>query len=159
MLMALALVVSIAGCSGEQSSQVADEVTQPIETTQQSSSGGSTPVYESKPEEEEPEAPKYQIYASMTAEEITASLTLEQKAAQMVQPVIYMLDPNRMAENCYGSILGKNSSVTYDEWQVIADVLCGGAEFTGRLPSPWYGSVDRIGTDECMFEQGYGLSY
>lgn len=45
------------------------------------------------------------------------------------------------------------------EGQGVANVLCGGADFTGRLPSPWYSSVDQIGTDDCMFERGYGLSY
>ncbi|MGN0639224.1 MAG: glycoside hydrolase family 3 protein [Huintestinicola sp.] len=45
------------------------------------------------------------------------------------------------------------------EGQGVADVLCGGTDFSGRLPSPWYSSVEQIGTDECMFEKGYGLSY
>lgn len=39
------------------------------------------------------------------------------------------------------------------------NVLCGCADFTGRLPSPWYGSIDQIGTDENFLECGYGLSY
>ena len=45
------------------------------------------------------------------------------------------------------------------EGKGISDVLCGFSDFTGRLPEPWYGSVDQIGTDECVFERGYGLSY
>ena len=45
------------------------------------------------------------------------------------------------------------------EGKGILDVLCGCADFTGRLPEPWYGSVDQIGTGECRFERGYGLSY
>ena len=45
------------------------------------------------------------------------------------------------------------------EGQGVANVLCGGADFSGKLPSPWYGSVAQIGTDECMFEMGYGLTY
>lgn len=45
------------------------------------------------------------------------------------------------------------------EGKGISDVLCGFSDFTGRLPEPWYGSVDQIGTDECIFEMGYGLSY
>ena len=45
------------------------------------------------------------------------------------------------------------------EGKGISDVLCGCADFTGRLPEPWYGSVDQIGTDECFLETGYGLSY
>lgn len=45
------------------------------------------------------------------------------------------------------------------EGKGISDVLCGCTDFTGRLPEPWYGSVDQIGTDKCLFERGYGLSY
>ena len=45
------------------------------------------------------------------------------------------------------------------EGQGISNVLCGYADFTGRLPEPWYGSVDQIGTDDCVFATGYGLSY
>lgn len=45
------------------------------------------------------------------------------------------------------------------EGRGIADVLCGLSGFTGRLPEPWYGSVDQIGTEECFLPRGYGLSY
>ena len=45
------------------------------------------------------------------------------------------------------------------EGKGISDVLCGCSDFTGRLPSPWYGNIDQIGTDECWLERGYGLDY
>ena len=45
------------------------------------------------------------------------------------------------------------------EGKGISDVLCGCADFSGKLPSPWYGSVDQIGTDKCFLERGYGLTY
>ncbi len=45
------------------------------------------------------------------------------------------------------------------EGKGISDVLCGCADFKGKLPSPWYGSIAQIGTDECFLERGYGLSY
>ncbi len=45
------------------------------------------------------------------------------------------------------------------EGQGVADVLCGGAAFQGKLPSPWYASVAQIGTGECWLERGYGLTY
>lgn len=45
------------------------------------------------------------------------------------------------------------------EGQGVADVLCGGTDFHGKLPSPWYNSIDQIGTDKCWLEKGYGLSY
>ena len=45
------------------------------------------------------------------------------------------------------------------EGKGISDVLCGCSDFSGKLPSPWYGSTDQIGTDKCFLERGYGLSY
>lgn len=45
------------------------------------------------------------------------------------------------------------------EGKGISNVLCGCSDFTGRLPEPWYGSIGQIGTDECVFGKGYGLSY
>ena len=45
------------------------------------------------------------------------------------------------------------------EGKGISDVLCGCADFTGKLPSPWYSSVDQIGTGRSFLERGYGLSY
>lgn len=54
-------------------------------------------------------------YRGMTAEEICESLTLEQKAAQMVQGAIYILDPDQMAEYGYGSVLSH-----YNDWPVFS---------------------------------------
>ena len=45
------------------------------------------------------------------------------------------------------------------EGKGISDVLCGCADFSGKLPSPWYGSLDQIGTDKCFLKKGYGLTY
>ena len=44
------------------------------------------------------------------------------------------------------------------EGQGIANVLCGGTPFTGKLPSPWYGSLDQIGTEDCWLPVGFGLT-
>ncbi|WP_297958133.1 glycoside hydrolase family 3 protein [uncultured Ruminococcus sp.] len=72
-------------------------------------------------------------------------------------------------------IAGRNVLINpriYDDWDSvvmcylpgsegkgISDVLCGCADFTGKLPSPWYSSTDQIGTDKCWLERGYGLNY
>ena len=50
------------------------------------------------------------IYASMTPEEICASLTLEQKAAQMIQPILYKVHPTEMKTNDYGSVIARNDN-------------------------------------------------
>lgn len=47
------------------------------------------------------------------------------------------------------------------EGEGIAPVLFGEKDFTGRLPMPWYKSVEDIGKKdvELLFKVGYGLSY
>ena len=45
------------------------------------------------------------------------------------------------------------------EGKGISDVLCGCADFSGKLSSPWYGSVGQIGTGESFLKCGHGLSY
>ena len=44
------------------------------------------------------------------------------------------------------------------EGQGVANVLCGRKPFTGKLPSPWYSSLDQIGTGESWLPRGYGLT-
>jgi len=43
----------------------------------------------------------------------------------------------------------------------VASVLFGENDFSGKLPMPWYKSVNDIGKDDAklLFETGYGLSY
>ena len=63
-------------------------------------------------------------YTGLTAEEIVASLTLEQKAAQMVQGALYNLDDGDMEEFCYGSVLshyGMFPELSVSEWRQITD--------------------------------------
>jgi len=70
--------------------------------TVQTSAGTETPAGQVTPE-------TYDLatYASMTPEEICQTLTLEQKAAQMIQPTIYHTDPSEMLDTDYGSILSR----------------------------------------------------
>ncbi|SFI17210.1 beta-glucosidase [Pseudobutyrivibrio sp. OR37] len=61
-------------------------------------------------------------YKDMSAEEIVASLTLEQKAAQMVQGAFYNVDYDDMKEHDYGSVLSKFEELpnpTAEEWYEI----------------------------------------
>ena len=45
------------------------------------------------------------------------------------------------------------------EGKGIFNVLCGLTDLSGRLPEPWYSSVDQIGTEKCFLPRGYGLTY
>jgi beta-glucosidase len=44
------------------------------------------------------------------------------------------------------------------EGQGVANVLCGQKPFTGKLPSPWYSSMNQLGTGESWLPAGYGLT-
>lgn len=54
--------------------------------------------------------------SSMTAEEITSLLTLEEMAAQMLQPACYNMSDSQMEEYDYGSILSVSDYLNYEEW-------------------------------------------
>ena len=87
----------------------------------------------------------------------------EKEAAELNKPVVTCIVAGRQV------ILEEDDFNSWDsvvmcylpgsEGQGAADVLCGGSEFTGKLPSPWYSSVDQIGTDKCWLEKGFGLTY
>ncbi len=55
-------------------------------------------------------------YVGMTAEEICSMLTLEEKAAQMVEGAVYALSADDMNSECYGSVLGR-----FDAWPFPTD--------------------------------------
>ena len=71
-------------------------------------------------------------------------------------------------------IAGRNVIISdhYDDWdavvmcylpgsegQGVADVLCGGENFRGKLPSPWYDSIEGLEAGKPWLQQGYGLTY
>ena len=64
---------------------------------------------------------KCRRYAAMTPEAIVAELTLEQKAAQMVQPILYRVDEEPMQAYGYGSIYGDEGMRSADSWRKLVD--------------------------------------
>lgn len=96
----------------------------------------------------QPTLEKYQQYATMSAEEITACLTLEEKAAQMMQPAGYMVDRKTMKENGYGSALAI-SDLSENQWQMfISDLQKGALESSGGVPLI-YGNDAVHGVNSC----------
>ena len=65
---------------------------------------------------------RYQRYAAMSPEEIVAELTLAQKAAQMVQPILYRASVLPMRNNCYGSIYGDEGALDAAAWRKQVDM-------------------------------------
>ncbi|MBO4460919.1 MAG: glycoside hydrolase family 3 protein [Clostridiales bacterium] len=85
------------------------------------------------------------------------------EAARLGKPTVACIIAGRQV------ILDQNDMANWDsvvmcylpgsEGKGITDVLCGCNDFTGRLPEPWYGSVNQIRTDKHVWDIGYGLSY
>lgn len=100
-------------------------------------------------------------YAGMTAEEITAQLTLEQKASQMVQPACYNLSVLEMQHLCYGSILSQGESLNASGWRnFTAQFQQAALESEAGIPYI-YGQDDVHGVNYCAgavyFPQNIGL--
>ncbi|MCI7766955.1 MAG: glycoside hydrolase family 3 protein [Oscillospiraceae bacterium] len=74
---------------------------------------------ETVPEAFEADVPGYVRFSEMTPEEIVSELTLEEKAAQMVQPAVYNISPEDMGRYCYGSILSNIGSPSFEVWQEV----------------------------------------
>ncbi|WP_295086479.1 glycoside hydrolase family 3 N-terminal domain-containing protein [Ruminococcus sp.] len=95
------------------------------------------------------DGPKYQTYATMTPEEIVASLTFEQKASQMVQPAVYNITEEDMKANDYGSILSTMGCIDSDSWCEIVDGFQQAAiESEAGIPYI-YGQDDVHGVNYC----------
>ena len=92
----------------------------------------------------------YQLYATQAAEQITASLSLEQKAAQMVQPACYHVTRSQMQKNCYGSILSQLTQNDFRQWQEYVDAFQNAA-ITSESGIPFiYGQDDVHGVNYCL---------
>ena len=96
-----------------------------------------------------------------TPEEIVAGLTTEQKAAQMVQPAIYVLRDEQMKKNDYGSILSKSETLTAAGWRETVDQLQALALGSESGIPFIYGQDDVHGVNYCLnavyFPQNIGM--
>ena len=122
LLFPLTLLISSVSCSQKTSSSEASPESATSAATSASTEAETTSESETTTKSEiKFEGEKYKTYASMTPEEIVATLTLEQKAAQMVQPAIYNVTEEDMKANDYGSILSTVGCIESDEWAATVD--------------------------------------
>lgn len=136
-LMSILLMISMTSCA-ENSDSISGSLSSSVVDTQAITTATEQASY------------KYTDFALMSAEEIVSQLTLEQKAAQMVQPAIYNVSEKKMKENCYGSILSKRNTVTYTEWQKIVGIFQKSAvESESGIPF-LYGQDDVHGVNYCL---------
>ena len=93
-------------------------------------------------------------YAGMTAEEIVSTLTLEQKAAQMILPPFYMIDADEEAKYGYGAIFSKPDDIpsfTNEEWQELTAYYQDGA-LASETGIPYFYGQDSV--HGCDFTAG-----
>ena len=108
------------------------------------------PMAACKPKYEPGDANRYKNYAKMSPEKIAASLTLEQKAAQMVQPAIYKTSNDDMRENGYGSVLSTSGHTNAEQWRkIVDDFQQASLESPSGIPFI-YGQDDVHGVNYCV---------
>ena len=89
-------------------------------------------------------------YAGMSAEEITARLTLEQKASQMVLPAIQFTSTSGMEDNCYGGVLSKVQTLNAEDWRETVDEYQEAALGSEAGIPIIYGQDDVHGVNYCL---------
>ena len=104
-VMAMAMILTLTACGADTQSTV---------DSQEEAAAPTKSVIEDY------DGPKYELYASMEPEDIAASMTIEQKAEQMVQPIQYTFEEKQMKESCYGSVYGDEGMLTEEEWRLPA---------------------------------------
>ncbi|MBR5088374.1 MAG: beta-N-acetylhexosaminidase, partial [Ruminiclostridium sp.] len=126
---ALAVIISAASCSNGNNTPVSSaSETTPVSEQEKTSETTTGSPAETSAETEAPavtaeksDSPKYETYAAMSSEEITVSLTLEQKASQMVMPAIYNVSVDDMRTGDYGSILSTAGCIGSEAWADTVD--------------------------------------
>ena len=100
-------------------------------------------------------------YGTMTPEEITATLTLEQKAAQMVQPAVYNASPADMEAYDYGSILSDYQPMDTGAWkELVLSYQEGALASEAKIPFVYgtdavHGNIKATGT--VVFPHNIGI--
>ena len=124
--LSLIMACSMAACAKETPAETEAEPSSEdlVEITVQSDSEEteSSETEAEVTEEEKQNEPK--SFEGMTAEEICATLTLEQKAAQMMMPAFYNLKNDEMVDSDFGSILSKFDDVPEPDcegWNKLID--------------------------------------
>ncbi|MBQ9894701.1 MAG: glycoside hydrolase family 3 protein [Ruminococcus sp.] len=135
LLLPLTLLISAASCSNSSKSSESSEISSNTEITSDS--------------EIKDHGPKYHKYSAMTPEEIVGELTLEQKAAQMVQPAIYNVTEDDMRKYDYGSILSTAGCVDTSTWRATVDGYQNSAIVSDAGIPYIYGQDDVHGVNYC----------
>lgn len=121
-----AMMLSMYGCSGSSSSQSDTSGSQTSSSQTESSSqpqSSSQSDSSSEGEKTQPTQDLYKKYAEMSAEQIVASLSLEQKVNQMALPQISAVTDDKMKQHCYGGVLSKVTALSAADWRSTIDTI------------------------------------
>ena len=121
-----AMMLSMYGCSGSSSSQSDTSGSQTSSSQTESSSqpqSSSQSDSSSEGEKTQPTQDLYKKYAGMSAEQIVASLSLEQKVNQMALPQISAVTDDKMKQHCYGGVLSKVTALSAADWRSTIDTI------------------------------------
>jgi beta-glucosidase len=114
----MTFVLALSGCSGSQPDNK-DKTTGNVAATSDNTVTKDNNVSKDSNVSSDEEVSSDNKLNSTSVEDILARLTLDQKAAQMVQGAVYNISNINMKQNCYGSILstyGENS-LNASEWK------------------------------------------
>ncbi len=140
-----ALILNLASCSNSNRNSNFSEQTELIESVSVNEGSSSISITEDAVDKQE-----IREYSKMSAKDITACLTIEQKAAQMVMPAVYHVSEKEIRENCYGSILsGIGENATYTTWQQTITYFQNQALKSEAAIPFLYGQDDVHGVNYC----------
>lgn len=146
LLITLCVAITLSSCATD-SKKKADSAKEVVESevqTSETAPGNGRPIAKSTDE-----GLVESKYKGMSAEEIVETLTLEQKAMQMVLPAIYNTSISDMKENCYGSVLSQSEALTYLKWQeTVTKFQKAALESEAGVPFI-YGQDDVHGVNYC----------
>ncbi|MBR6880448.1 MAG: glycoside hydrolase family 3 C-terminal domain-containing protein [Clostridiales bacterium] len=124
LILAFTMIVSIASCGKKDDSKDGKKDTAKTEAPDQTEDPGvtvaPTDTAPSPTEPDEDTPPSTDRYKGMTAEQIVANMTNDQKAAQMVHGMIKALSASDMEEMCYGAVFShfdEHPNLTPEKWK------------------------------------------
>ena len=121
LLVTMGMMTSYASCATTTTETVVDTVVE-TEDVETSATAEVTTAATTQPTENEIPSVNPE-FLSMSPEEICATLSLEQKAAQMVQGAIYNISYRDVENNGYGSVLSTNSTWPNNTPEVWTNII------------------------------------
>ena len=118
-----AMIMSMASCASSSSNADSSKAESSSSAAESSSVSESSSVTESSKPDSSELTDNHHKYDNMTAEQIVAKLSLQEKANQMALPQILGLSMDSVKKNCYGGVLSKISAQSAADWRTTIDTI------------------------------------